>query len=464
MQKQDQGDDNSVEEYTPKEIETLDYYHEYTENKFEDDELYEVITKFNYDDKKIKEELDLMMKDLKKGDEYQWQTVGKNQKLVKKKPEVKSVDASQQTERKKKNKNFRNKLNQKENNFNESKPRYFRGNFRGRGGYRGGRGKNNYRNRNNGNQRKKDLRVIEKELPYDEITNIEINEKINEVVVPEKETELPKKIEKEEELKKINYKEEEIFEGKKEITIDKKKNKQDQKNESPKKNFISEETNIYNSNENKVIEPIIKEKNYKLSFNKVKAEEVEIIKEKKETEKKKKNDEIKFIPEKMEITIAEKKENKVEEPKTVNQPKNIQKNTTQNNTNQNDKIPSTQMPNYPQYAFNYPYMCFNPQQPNMQNIDNKTQPQCMYMMYPVLISMDQANDMKMKGMPQQFPMMQMPMVMPQQQEQMQQHYDYINPSYMPYSYPMMCPIPPMQPMDPSMFQKSPDMGFGDYKK
>ena len=119
---------------------------------------------------------------------------------------------------------------------------------------------------------------------------------------------------------------------------------------------------------------------------------------------------------------------------------------------QNDKIPSNQMPY--QYQMNYPYMCFNPQ----QNMDNKTQPPIMYMMCPVFITMDQANEMKMKGMSPQFPIMQMPNMQPEQMQQ--QHYDYINPSYMPYSYPMMCPMPSMQPMDPSMFQKSNDMGFG----
>ena len=78
MQNQVKKEDSSVEEYTPKEIEALDYYHEYTQNKFEDDDIYELITKFNYDEKKIKEELDLMLKDLQKGDDYQWQTIGKS--------------------------------------------------------------------------------------------------------------------------------------------------------------------------------------------------------------------------------------------------------------------------------------------------------------------------------------------------------------------------------------------------
>ncbi|MCQ2821331.1 MAG: hypothetical protein MJ252_29065 [archaeon] len=72
------ADNESVEEYTREEIEELDKWQEYTDHQFEDDELYEVITKYKYNQGYIKEELDQMLKDLKKGDEYGWQTVGKS--------------------------------------------------------------------------------------------------------------------------------------------------------------------------------------------------------------------------------------------------------------------------------------------------------------------------------------------------------------------------------------------------
>lgn len=75
-------DDDSIEEYTPKELEALDYYHEYTEKKFTDDDLYEVITKHNFNDKLIKAELDDMMRDIKKGEEYNWRLIGKSNLIL----------------------------------------------------------------------------------------------------------------------------------------------------------------------------------------------------------------------------------------------------------------------------------------------------------------------------------------------------------------------------------------------
>lgn len=75
--------EEEVEEYTPKEIEALDYYQEFTHKLFEDDDLYEVIIKYNYNDTLIKNELQEMMKFRSKGDEYSWQTVGKSKHLIK---------------------------------------------------------------------------------------------------------------------------------------------------------------------------------------------------------------------------------------------------------------------------------------------------------------------------------------------------------------------------------------------
>ena len=43
-----------------------------------DEEIYDLIIKYNYDDQKIKAELDQMIKDLQKGDEYGWHEISKS--------------------------------------------------------------------------------------------------------------------------------------------------------------------------------------------------------------------------------------------------------------------------------------------------------------------------------------------------------------------------------------------------
>ena len=77
--KPEQEDSSSeIEEYTEKEIEALDKYQNYSDNNFLDEELYDLIIKYNYDDQKIKAELDQMIKDLQKGDDYGWHEISKS--------------------------------------------------------------------------------------------------------------------------------------------------------------------------------------------------------------------------------------------------------------------------------------------------------------------------------------------------------------------------------------------------
>ena len=79
--KKENRDDLSEEEeeYTPEEIKLLDKFHEFTDNKFEDDEIYDVMVKFHSDEELIKNELKQMLKDFSKGEEYNWQEIGKSE-------------------------------------------------------------------------------------------------------------------------------------------------------------------------------------------------------------------------------------------------------------------------------------------------------------------------------------------------------------------------------------------------
>jgi hypothetical protein len=65
--------DESVEEYTDKEIEYIDKSKLMTGDLMEDEDIYDVIIKYNYDDKRISEELKEALKLMKnKGEEYGW--------------------------------------------------------------------------------------------------------------------------------------------------------------------------------------------------------------------------------------------------------------------------------------------------------------------------------------------------------------------------------------------------------
>ena len=77
--KKQNNDDLSEEEYTQEEIKLLDKYHEFTGYKFEDEEIYDVMMKYNSDDRLVKDELNQMLKDFLKGDEYNWTEIGESE-------------------------------------------------------------------------------------------------------------------------------------------------------------------------------------------------------------------------------------------------------------------------------------------------------------------------------------------------------------------------------------------------
>ena len=70
--------DEEEDFYTPEEIVLLDKFHDFTSHKFEDDEIYEVMLKFNNNEELIQNELNEMLKEIKRGDEYNWTEIGKS--------------------------------------------------------------------------------------------------------------------------------------------------------------------------------------------------------------------------------------------------------------------------------------------------------------------------------------------------------------------------------------------------
>lgn len=69
---------DSEEYYTEEEIRMLDKFHSLSENKFTDDEIYDVMVRFNNDEELIKNEINEMLKQLKRGDEFDWTEIGKS--------------------------------------------------------------------------------------------------------------------------------------------------------------------------------------------------------------------------------------------------------------------------------------------------------------------------------------------------------------------------------------------------
>lgn len=75
--------DESVEEYTEKELKYLDRYKEITGDAMDDDELYDIIIKYNFDDNKIRKEVEEHMKLVKKkGEEYGWTKIEKGKSKI----------------------------------------------------------------------------------------------------------------------------------------------------------------------------------------------------------------------------------------------------------------------------------------------------------------------------------------------------------------------------------------------
>lgn len=109
--------DESVEEYTPKELEYLDKYQEYSKGLFEDEDLYDIILRSNFDEVKIKRELDDMLKMMKKGEEYSWKKVEKGKskkKFINLAVKTKEVQPKPEIKVTQKNYNKQNKRNYKD--------------------------------------------------------------------------------------------------------------------------------------------------------------------------------------------------------------------------------------------------------------------------------------------------------------------------------------------------------------
>ena len=67
--------------YTEEEIKLLDKFHAQTEKKFEDDEIYELMLKYKNDEEAILSDLKEQLKERKRGEEFNWQTIGKSKIL-----------------------------------------------------------------------------------------------------------------------------------------------------------------------------------------------------------------------------------------------------------------------------------------------------------------------------------------------------------------------------------------------
>ena len=64
--------------FTKEEIRRLDKFHSETKGKFSDDEVYELMLKYKNDDVLILNELNMRLKEIKKGFEFEWQEIGKS--------------------------------------------------------------------------------------------------------------------------------------------------------------------------------------------------------------------------------------------------------------------------------------------------------------------------------------------------------------------------------------------------
>ena len=70
--------ESSDDFYTDEEIKKLDEFHEQTEHKFEDEEIYELMLKYKNDDEAILNDLKEQLKERKRGEQFDWQPVGKS--------------------------------------------------------------------------------------------------------------------------------------------------------------------------------------------------------------------------------------------------------------------------------------------------------------------------------------------------------------------------------------------------
>ena len=198
MSKSKSNSDDSVEVYTDEEIKLLDHYHEYSNNLFDDDELYDIFTRFNFNEQLIQVEIDQLMREMKKGKEYQWHDPNeKTKEPAKEKKTTHDKQGKKEYVNKYKNNYGSNYYYQNQKNYTYNN-NYYNRNYNN---YYNRRYNNRYNSNNyyyNNKRRYNDNKKYRaaKELKEVEITPIQSGEDTHEVI-PEKGV-LKNEIEKEE--------------------------------------------------------------------------------------------------------------------------------------------------------------------------------------------------------------------------------------------------------------------------
>lgn len=218
MSKSKSNSDDSVEVYTDEEIKLLDHYHEYSDNLFDDDELYDIFTRFNFNEQLIQEEIDQLMREMKKGKEYQWHDPNEKPKEpAKEKKSTHDKQGKKDYVNKYRNNYNNNYYNQKKRNYtynNNYYNRNYNNYYNRRYNYRYNSNNYYYNNKRRYNDNKKyntakELKEVEITEP---IQKEEANEVISEKVVLKNEIEREEKVEVEpvQEIKpdvvEVNYK------------------------------------------------------------------------------------------------------------------------------------------------------------------------------------------------------------------------------------------------------------------
>jgi len=71
----------SEEFFTDEEIRMLDKFHKISNNHFSDDEIYDIMLRFNNNEHLIENEIKEMLKDMSRGDEFNWTEIGKSNSI-----------------------------------------------------------------------------------------------------------------------------------------------------------------------------------------------------------------------------------------------------------------------------------------------------------------------------------------------------------------------------------------------
>ena len=141
--------DESYEEYTTEELQLLDKFQEYSGNIFDDQEIYDVIVNCKFDEEKIKDEINLMMKDAQRGDDYKWHTIEKKNDKDKKtttKTKTNAVRGKKEKKYEDVKESAQYKANGSKNNYYKTTSSYARNN---NGYYNNNYYNNTYYNANN---------------------------------------------------------------------------------------------------------------------------------------------------------------------------------------------------------------------------------------------------------------------------------------------------------------------------